>query len=520
MKVATALEMREIDRITIEEYGVPSLVLMERAGLAVASRISELFHHRKVIVLCGPGNNGGDGLVVARCLFNRGCRVKVLMTAGIDSLSPDCGIQLEIAKKMGIPVRPGAALDEGETHAAVIVDAVFGTGLARVVSGGAAHLFRSINALGLPVVAVDMPSGISSESGQILGQALRADCTVTFGLPKAGHYLHPGAAYTGRLFVEDIGFPSALIESDSLKLELVDRESVAAAFPLRPRYSHKGDYGHILIVAGSRGKTGAALMAARACLRSGAGLVTLAVPESLMPAFQGRVTEEMTLPLPDRGEGMLTAEAAQAVLRFADRADALAVGPGIGLSDGTKQLVASLLKESPAPLVIDADGLNSIEVSADDLRKAPSPVVLTPHPGEMRRLLHAVRGLDLSVDDIEKDRLGAARDFAAYTGKVLALKGVPTIVAAPDGRGFINTSGNPGMATGGSGDVLTGVIAAFLGRGMEAVRAAAAGVYLHGLAGDIAAAKTGVESLIASDMIDSLPSAFVRLAGSQAEPEA
>jgi NAD(P)H-hydrate epimerase len=509
VKVVTAQEMREIDRITIEDYGISGLVLMERAGLAVASKVREFYPDKKVLVLCGGGNNGGDGLVAARNLHNWGFKVNALIFAKKNALSPDCNTQYQIAKKIGIPVEFRKDLNERDVHGAVVVDSIFGTGLSRPVKGSLTRIFSLINDSDIPVVAVDIPSGISSDTGEVLGEAIMADCTVTFGLPKRGHLLYPGAEYAGRLFVEDIGFPAKLLTSDRINVDMIDREMVSGLIPLRPKYSHKGDYGHVLVIAGSKGKTGAALMAAKACLRSGSGLVTLAVPESLMNIFQGRVTEEMTLPLPDDGSGMLSSKAIDVILNFAaKKIDVIAIGPGIGVSHDTEKVVLELIRRSSIPLVIDADGINSIAFSAERralseiFRKAKAPIILTPHPGEMSRLLK---------QSAAKDRMNTAMSFSKEAGTYLVLKGVPTVVAEPEGRAFINTTGNPGMATAGSGDVLTGIIASLLGQSLNPVNASLLGVYIHGFAGDMAAKGKGEHSLIATDIIDSLPDAFVQL---------
>ncbi|MCL0040175.1 NAD(P)H-hydrate dehydratase [Thermodesulfovibrionales bacterium] len=512
MKVATAEEMREIDRVTTEEYSIQSLVLMERAGLAVASMVKELCPNQRVLVICGSGNNGGDGIVVARNLHNEGFKVNVVMLAQKDSLSPDCSIQYQIAKKIGLPLEFRNSLNRADIHGAVVVDAVFGTGLVRSVKERFADIFASINNSGVPVIAVDIPSGVSSDTGEVLGEAIKADYTVTFGLPKRGHLLYPGAEYTGRLFVEDIGFPARLLTSSGLKVNLIEREVALRLIPQRPRYSHKGDYGHILIIAGSSGKTGAALMTAKASLRSGAGLVTLAAPESLMDIFQSRATEEMTLSLPDSGNGMLSLRAIEKILDFAaQKADVIAIGPGIGVSPDTERIMGELIQKSTIPMVIDADGINSIKAAADLLKKARSPIILTPHPGEMARLLNQDADPNASamrIHDIEKDRLNIAMEFSKKTGAYLVLKGAPTIIAEPEGNAFINTTGNPGMASAGSGDVLTGIIPSLLGQGLNPLNASLLGVYLHGLAGDIAAKEKGEHSVIASDIIDFLADAF------------
>lgn len=538
MKVVTSKEMREIDMVTIEEYSISSAVLMERAGLSVALKVKELYPNKKILILCGSGNNGGDGLVAARNLHNWGFKVNAFLTADPKKLSSDALVQYKIARKFGLNIMPLNELLAHHssliTHHCLIVDAIFGTGLSRPVAGGLAEIFAFINNSEVPVMSVDMPSGISSDTGSILGEAIRADYTVTFGLPKRGHFLYPGAEYTGRLFVEDIGFSARLLLSDKLNVELINKEHVSQLIPQRSACSHKGDYGHVLLVAGSKGKTGAALMAAKACLRSGAGLLTLAAPESLMDVFQGRVTEEMTLPLPDNGNGMLSSKAADEILNYAfQKVDVIAIGPGIGVSKETEKIITELIRKSTVPMVIDADAINSLagamvngQGAKDIFQKAKSPIILTPHTGEMARLLK--QRLDLSVPlkpqtgvrgqkseekelrvKIEQDRINAAMAFSKEIGAYLVLKGTPTIVAEPDGNAFINTTGNPGMATAGSGDVLTGIIASMLGQKLSAVDASLLGVYIHGLAGDMAARTKGEHSLIASDIINFLPDAFL-----------
>ena len=518
MKVVTSQEMREIDRRTIEEFGIAGQVLMERAGMAVASKVKELFTQRKTIVLAGGGNNGGDGIVVARELFNSGWHVKVLLFAKQNKLSPDCLSQFRSAKRAGVPVEIRTGITGGDLHSALVVDALFGTGLNKEIKGNLTEVILSLNRSDSPVLSVDIPSGISADSGQVMGVAVKADYTVTFGLPKRGHLLYPGADYAGKLFIENIGFPEELLTSDDLTVELLEKQYISQLIPERPKYSHKGDYGHVLVVAGSKGKTGAAFMAAKACMRAGAGLVTVGVPESLGDVVQSRVTEEMTLSLPDAGDGTLSSKASSVILRFlAEKADVLCIGPGIGVSDETRKLLAELVTSSRAAMVIDADGINSI----DDMAlfgKAQAPVILTPHPGEMARLLSkktsppgrgsrksGAKGLKTQI---EQERIITALSFSQETGAYILLKGVPTVLAEPGGRAYINPTGNPGMATGGTGDVLTGMVSSFIAQGMNPTDGGILGVYMHGLAGDIAADKKGEHSLIASDIIDFLPEAF------------
>lgn len=544
MKVVTAEEMRKIDTKTIEEYRIPGSVLMERAGFAVASKIKEVFgkskkqsavggakrkenSHPRVIVIAGGGNNGGDGLVVARKLHNEGWAVKVFLTSEPEYLKGGALLQYKTAVKSGVKIYPINAFLTSHfslsTSHFVIVDAILGTGLSKNVIGVLSKVISLINKLDVPVISVDIPSGISSDNGQIMGEAVRADYTVTFGLPKRGHLLYPGAEYTGKLFIEDIGFPKELLRSETLNVELLEKNEVSNLIPKRQKYSHKGNYGHVLVVAGSKGKTGAALMVAKACLRSGAGLVTIGTPASLIDVFQSRVIEEMTLPLPDKDDGTLSEKASNMILDFLnEKADILAIGPGIGVSSDTQKLIKILIKNSTKPLVIDADGINALEGTKNILKEAKIPIILTPHPGEMARLLSPLhpplgkggqRGGNYSElrNKIEQDRINTALSFSKETGTYLILKGVPTIIAGPDGRAFINSTGNPGMATAGTGDVLTGMISGFLGQGLNPLEASILGVYMHGLAGDIAADEKGEYSLIATDIIDKIPAAFYSL---------
>lgn len=525
MKIVTAEEMRLIDEKTIKKYGIPGMTLMERAGLAVAVRIRELFDKRKVLVLSGGGNNGGDGIVAARNLFEWGWNVKVLLMGKLDALSPDCLAQYRIARKIGVPDEFRTAVSDKDIHAAIVVDALLGTGINKPVSPPLSDVIDVLNRADNQVVSVDIPSGISSDDGQIKGTAVLADYTVTFGLPKYGHFLYPGAEHTGQLFVEDIGFPTELLHSDSLKTETIEQTDASVLLPERSKYSHKGDYGHVLIVAGSRGKTGAALMAAKACLRSGAGMITIGVPETLVDVYQQRVTEEMILPLPDNGQGILSEGASATIMDFLNRkADVLALGPGISTGPDVTKLLLALLMSVTAPMVLDADAINSLAGHTDILLKAKAPVILTPHTGEMARLLRKGLGKNKEKTEIEwsemrrtieRDRVNSAVAFSKEKGAYLILKGAPTIVSEPEGRTFINTTGNPGMATAGAGDVLTGIVAAFLAQRLNPADASILSVYLHGLAGDIAASEKGMHSLIATDIIEKLPEAFLRLKQSE-----
>ncbi len=549
MKVVTSSEMAEIDSLTINQYGIPSLVLMERAALAVVKHIlkpkidymvnpfghceasagcrsnlvSEIAtgtsfpcndnserERKRVIVLAGPGNNGGDGVAVARIIKNKATDeekidIKVFQLFPEDKLSEDCKTQLRIAKNFGVEVIEDYPSKSDISHADLIVDAIFGTGLKRELEGSIADLVNTLNSFKRTVVAVDIPSGISSDTGEVLGTAVKATLTVTFGLPKRGHLLFPGRDYVGRLFVEDIGFPQELLNSEKIKVELIDEKLARSLLPLRPAYSHKGTYGHVLVIAGSVGKTGAAMMPAKSCLRAGSGLVTIAVPACLKVVFQSKVLEEMLLPLPCNIQ-TLSKQAIPEIKEFLnEKADVVAFGPGVGINDDTEEILKFLLTESPCPVVIDADGITLLSRNPEILKNAKPETVITPHPGELSRLIK------ISVKEIERRRIEIAQSVAKEFGTVVVLKGVPTVVASSDGRAFLNTTGNPGMATGGSGDVLTGIIASLIGQRLNVFQASVLGVYIHGLSGDIASRDKGYHGLVAGDIIESLPKAFIKL---------
>ncbi|MGE5894021.1 MAG: NAD(P)H-hydrate dehydratase [bacterium] len=508
MRVATAEEMREIDRKTIQDFGTPSLELMERAGSIVADVVMRMYRGRSITVIAGGGNNGGDGLVTARLLKKAGIDAKAFLVSDEESLSPDCRFQYRAALENGIRVEIRKHISAGDIQDSVVIDALFGTGLNKPVSGPFLDIIKTVNERGSPVVSIDVPSGISADNGQVLGQAIRADLTVSFGLPKIGHLLHPGAEYAGKLIVENIGFPDELLNDPSLKHHLIERLTVRSLIPKRKPDSHKGVYGHVMVLAGSAGKTGAAFLASRACMRAGAGAVTIGVPDVLFPIFQTRVLEEMTIPLQSHESGTFSMHASQKALDFIHaKADTVLIGPGIGVSDDVIQFVKEIVIHAGKPLLIDADALNCIAVDPDILRKTSSEVVITPHPNEMKRLLGR-QYPDITGQEVNRRRIEIARSFAAEKKVICVLKGAPTVVASPDGSAYINSSGNPGMATAGAGDVLSGVISAFLAQGMSALNAAICGVYLHGLAGDIARDELGEYSLIAGDLIRHLPGAF------------
>jgi NAD(P)H-hydrate epimerase len=507
LKAATAKEMQRVDQRTIKSFGISGPVLMERAGLAVVSRILERFESSRILVLAGIGNNGGDGIMVARELSNLGYDASVIVSGKKENLSRDARAQYKTAIEMGVPIRFASKPRPEELHGALIVDALLGTGISKEIRGSLARTIEMINESGCPVVSVDIPSGVHADTGQVLGTAVQADITVTFGALKRGHLLYPGASLSGEVFVHDIGFPRQLLAE--ITCNVLGSDEIELLIPERAPDSHKGDFGHLLVIAGSRGKTGAAFMTAEAALRTGAGLVTLAAPEKLANVYQGRVTEAMVLPLPSEGGGNLSLEALEGILAFASsRATSIAMGPGLGQDEETAKLVREVLINSPAPVVLDADGLNALGNKAKSiLKNTRSPVIMTPHPGEFSRIG------GLSVQEIQKDRLGTAGAFAKQCGAYVVLKGAPTVITGPEGELFINTTGGSELSKGGTGDVLTGMTGALSAMGLSPLEASLLGVFMHGLAGGIAARDSGEFSTLASDVISHIPDAFSHISG-------
>ena len=511
--------MRTLDRWTIE-HGTPGHVLMERAGAGTARVLRERLRRPRgpVVVVCGRGNNGGDGFVVARHLRRARVPVEVWLAVRPEEVRGDAARMLAAWRRARGAVRALAAPADVEAlarrlaRAAAVVDALFGTGLNAPVAGVAAAVIAAINACGAPVLAVDIASGLSADTGAPLGAAVRATVTATFGYPKVGQLMYPGVEHTGLLAVVDIGIPREALATVAPGTVLLESEEVGAHLPPRRRDAHKGDFGHVLVIAGSRGKTGAGLLAAQAAARSGAGLTTLAVPATLQAVLEAQVREAMTAALADTGDGAAAlADGAAVNALLADR-EAVVCGPGMGQAPATRALVAHVVRQCAAPLVLDADGLNAVAGSAL-LRDRPGPTVVTPHPGEMARLQSG------DTARVQADRLGAARAFARAERVVVVLKGARTIIASPDGATAICPTGNPGMASGGTGDVLSGVIGALLAQGLAAYDAAALGVFAHGAAGDAVAARQGETGLLASDLLAELPVTLERLQAA-ARPEA
>jgi len=507
--------MRRIDKEAIEEIGIPGRDLMEKAGEGVAAKVRDLLPeegmHPFVVLIAGKGNNGGDALVAARLLHQEGIKTRTFLLAKEEELKGDAALNLSRLKEAGAPlIELGGDEDlktlfEYLSQSAVVVDGIFGTGFKGEVRGPAAEVIKAVNETPARLVAVDIPSGLEGESGKVEGEAVRVDWTVTMGLPKTGLVRGKGLDYSGRICVMDIGFPPDLIDEVSSEIEMIDPQELRGLLPPRRPVSHKGDYGHVLVLAGSPGFTGAAALTSVSALRAGAGLVTLGVPESLNPILETKCTELMTLPLPETAQGTFSPEAKGKIMEFCARATVVALGPGLSRNEETGGLVKKLVKECPLPMVIDADGLNLLAGDVSVLTAARSPLILTPHPGEMVRLT------GMAKEELLKDREKAARDFAEKYNVTLVLKGAGTLIAPPSGPLWINLTGNPGMASGGTGDVLTGLIAGFLGQGLSPLDAARLGVYLHGAAGDRAAKKVGRISLIATDLLAEVPPALKNL---------
>jgi hydroxyethylthiazole kinase-like uncharacterized protein yjeF len=516
MKVLTAAQMQEIDRLTTERYGVPSLTLMENAGRSVVKFLHQRFsplEAQEIVVLCGRGNNGGDGMVVARMLRELGIKPSVLLLAEPERLSGDAEVNYKRLAEGGLPMTvPDKASWEAIkgklSNATLVIDAILGTGLSKPVSGFLLDVVRDIPVVfpKAKVVAVDLPTGVSADTGELIGESVRADASVTFTAPKIAHVFPPACERVGEWVVRPIGTPAeALEENPELYLNVLLPEELEWLVRPRKLEAHKGNFGHVLVLGGSVGKTGAAAMAAKAALRAGTGLATVATAKSALPIIASLSMEIMTEPLPETDSGTISIRALQDGIldSLVEGKSVLAVGPGLGRHPETMELVREVVNRYDMPIVLDADGLNAF-AGCDTLRAGGRVRVLTPHPGEMGRLVGK------KTSEIVAHRVDIAREFAREHGVQLVLKGFRTLTAAPDGQVWVNLTGNPGMATGGSGDVLTGIAAALLAQypDRSATEVTAAAVYLHGLAGDIAARELGEASMIAGDILDAVPKAY------------
>ena len=509
MKVATAEEMQELDRKAIETYRIPGIVLMENAGRGAAEVISETFpdlHKKKIAIIAGKGNNGGDGFVIARYLLNNGIPVRVYLLTDPKGLRGDAETNFNVFHRMkgeviSVPsskeyIKVKRDLERFD----ILVDGIFGTGLDAEVRGYYREVIDHLNMLQKPIVAIDIPSGLDADTGKPLGAAIRASLTITFGLPKIGHLIPPGLDYVGEVKVIDIGIPKRLVEEEKIPTYLLEKGEIQKwlSIPRNPD-THKGDYGHLLVIAGSVGKTGAAAMACQAALRMGAGLVTLAIPKSLNPIMETKLTEVMTEPLPETPKQTLSLRAFSTIVRLCENKRAVIIGPGLGTYKETQSLVLKLIRTLNLPIILDADGITALTTQPKSLPVANRLLVLTPHPGEMARLVRS------QVKEVLEDRVGLSRNFSQSQHVHLVLKGHPSLISTPKGEIFINPTGNPGMASAGAGDVLTGMIGGLVCQGFDILPSLQIAVYLHGSAGDEGAKEMGEKSLIASDIIEKIP---------------
>ncbi|CAN2039743.1 ADP-dependent (S)-NAD(P)H-hydrate dehydratase / NAD(P)H-hydrate epimerase [Candidatus Magnetomoraceae bacterium gMMP-15] len=508
MYLVKAEEMQEMDRQSIESFGIPGRVLMENAGRCAVEFFFEVFpdvKRKKVGVIAGRGNNGGDGFVMARYIACKDIDVTVYLCSSSQRVQGDAEANLRLLKPLNVDLVELPDQSAFEAHQDSIknidiwIDALLGTGLNSDVRGYFKYVIDFINSLKKPVFAVDIPSGLHSDTGQPCGTCIQAAATASFGLAKSGLLVFPGASFAGRLEIADIGIPPHIVESVGPSQHLITKNLISSYFTPRDPEAHKGTTGHLLIIAGSPGKTGAAAMAALSAMRIGAGLVSLGIPESLNSILETQVLEVMTAPLPEEENGILGLSCFKEIEGLISGKKCLALGPGLGTDKKTGDLVRNLILKSTLPIVIDADGLNHIAGHTELLKKASSSLILTPHPGEMARLI------DKTPAEVQKDRINCARDFAESHNIHLVLKGAGTVIAHPDGSVFINRSGNPGMASGGMGDVLTGVIAGFISQGLSVEKAVQAGVYIHGAAADTLINTIGPVGFLASDLIDALP---------------
>jgi NAD(P)H-hydrate epimerase len=521
MLILTAEEMRRVDERAEREHGVPSETLMDNAGREVASavvRIHPELPSRRVLILCGKGNNGGDGITAARHLRSMGVTARVALLAAGDDLNGAAAWALRKARAEEVSIEE--VVDEAAWRSLrrvlpeydLIVDAILGTGTRGAARGRSLEAIEAINAAGTGVISVDIPSGLSGSSPEIPGPCVEADATLALAALKIPHVFAPAAELSGRVEVLEIGIPAAALEAENGHLHWADADLVGAMIPSRRADAHKGDFGHVLILAGSLGKSGAAVLMARACLRSGAGLVTVASPATAQPLVATGMPEAMTEPLPETAEGMLARSALPRIRELLETRDVLAVGPGIGTDPETAALVEELVAWNRKPAILDADALNILAAGRKKVKEIGAHAVITPHPGE------AARMLGIASRDVQQDRLGAARRLAAEWNTCALLKGHRTLLADPSGEVRVNPTGNAGMATGGAGDVLSGMVAAWLAQGLTPFAAATVAAHAHGLAGDLAVADRGAVSLIAGDIIEALPRAYSSLTAARQSP--
>jgi ADP-dependent NAD(P)H-hydrate dehydratase / NAD(P)H-hydrate epimerase len=503
MRISTVSEMRRMDQTAIQDYAIPELILMENAGLAVCDVVARYdgVEGKRFCVVCGGGNNGGDGLVIARHLHTRGAQVSVRLLSDPAKFGDAARANWQMVQRLPLNTErltEGARLAPALEECDAIIDALLGTGLARGVEGVYAEAIRLINKSGKPIFAVDIASGVNGDTGQVMGHAVKATATITFGLPKAGNMLYPGYEQGGALWVSHIGFPPALFDDPQLAMAV----NKPVELPPRPQDGHKGTFGQALFVAGAASYYGAPYFAAMAFMKAGGGYSRLATPRSVAPVLAAKGSELVYLPQDETEEGSIALANAERLFAVARKMDFVVIGPGLSLAEETQELVRQLCAGVEGTLLLDGDGLTAVQADLDVVRQRNSPTVLTPHLGEMSRLI------DVKVSDIKADQVEVLRRAATELNSIIVLKGAHTMIGYPDGRIYVNLSSNSGMASAGSGDVLTGTIAAMVGLGLPVETAVRQGVYLHGVAGDLAADRIGQDGITAEDILEGLPEAL------------
>ncbi|HPR63772.1 MAG TPA: NAD(P)H-hydrate dehydratase [Thermoanaerobaculia bacterium] len=508
MFIVTSSQMREADRQAIEQYGIPSIVLMENAATGIVDVVHERFSDaQRVVILAGKGNNGGDGLAVARHLHNRGRMVEVWLFASLKEVRGDAAKNLRIARRMGVPImtvksrRDMIRLADALSRADLAIDALFGTGLTKPLNGMYAEAVALLSGSGVPVLAVDIPSGLSGSTQDLIGPAVQADMTVTFAALKVPHVFTPAVSFMGDVVVVDIGIPFEVLEGLAT-LELLGKDALSTLIESRPLESHKGSFGHVVVIAGSRDKPGAAALAARAAYRMGAGLVTVASVEPCVSSTIHGGSEIMGRVLMSTHEGTINPDSLPGLIEFCRDKDAVLIGPGMGTGEETQDFIRTLVMGLAHPVVLDADALTAFQGKLPRLRERSEMTILTPHPGEMARLLN------VDVDRVQAERVATVQDAVRQSNAVTILKGHQSLIGVPGDRVYVNPTGNPGMATGGMGDILGGMITSLVGQGYTAEAAACLATFLHGIAGDLALESTGEISLMAGDLLDMIPRAL------------
>lgn len=508
--LVTAAEMREMDRKTIEEIRIPGLLLMEHAGMAVASRAIEMLEQiggTRIRIFCGKGNNAGDGFVAGRLLFEQGFHVVINIIGQAKSFHGDAAINYKAIKGLGLEIVPIKSAKQISKLGCsdLIIDAIFGTGISGEVTGFIADVIDYINQSNTPVLSVDVPSGLHCDTGHFEGACIEADATVTFAQLKRGLLIPPGRELAGSVDIANIGIPDTVRQSIGVKTWLIEADDCKTQLPARPASAHKGDFGKVVVLAGSRGLTGAATLTSLAALKAGSGLVVLGCPSGLNCILESNLIEVMTHPLPETEKGSLALSGEVEIQHLLSWADILAIGPGLSQVAETQALIRKSVIESPIPVVLDADGLNAFAGHAELFSECKSPLILTPHPGELARLIH------MEISEIFTDPIEIVRKWAQAWRCVLVLKGAPTVIGYPDGYVYVNSTGNSGMATAGSGDVLTGLLSGLLAQGCSIQDASLCGVYVHGMAGDIILETGSDRAMTAGDILNHIGEAFRRL---------